>query len=347
MWKQRIAYADGTVALSSRPFLYRIHFLPTHLVKGDGQKLMRCTTFVLLMFVLQESPPKLLSTSDFKGLLRHREWFVEQITCIPPDKTTHWNRFLSQTAKKFQILNLRGGLSEDRSPHHQETYSDMTSETTDSEIDKSEGVAVHLDGDELRDAETIYPHVPGLKGFGVKVHVPHIMNDSAQRSLTEELTTKVAERASEMSTKEMIDFIRLPHNQELISELVDHGEIPAEVHDLLDVRWDENPLVKRANSVYSAETAQKIFTGEYSGKERKRLENLVRQSRSKMNSMNLSLQVPGIVETMAEAVGKRISFCITEPEHNRFKLSNTVTMISPCLLCFMQMSPWQRVIECL
>jgi hypothetical protein len=202
-------------------------------------------------------------------------------------------------------LNLKGGRPVmSHTVRRSEAYSDWESEssiTPDSEDDQLPQKQDNVD--RMMMAEEILPDIPGLRGLGIRVRVPTVVNESSQASLAKELCIRAINRGVEMSDAERLAFVRKARDEGIISNLVKDGDVPASFADCLDEEWDELPIIKRERATHDEKTLRKMYLGDWSKADQAGLDELVEAARSKMKALNLPLHVPDIVSTVPAAVG--------------------------------------------
>jgi hypothetical protein len=198
-----------------------------------------------------------------------------------------------------------------------EAYMDWDSEssiTPDSEDDQLPQKQDNVDRTML--AEEILPDIPGLRGLGIKVRVPKVVNGSSQASLAKELCHAAIKRGVEMSDAERLAFVRKARDEGIIADLVNDGEVPASFADCIDEEWDDMPIIARERAAYDQKTLRKMYLGEWSRSDQAGLDELVEAAQSKMRALQLPLQVPEIVSTVPAAVGScrmHPALCIPAP----------------------------------
>jgi hypothetical protein len=205
----------------------------------------------------------------------------------------------------YTTLRLKGGRPVvSHLARRSEAYSEWDSEssiTPDSEEDQPPQKQENVD--RMMMAEEILPNIPGLRGLGIKVRVPKVVNGSSQELLAKELCIRAINRGVEMSDAERLAFVRKARDEGIISSLVKDGDVPASFADCLDEEWDELPIIKRERAVHDEKTLRKMYLGDWSRSDQAGLDELVEAAQSKMKALDLPLQVPDVVSTVPAAVG--------------------------------------------
>jgi hypothetical protein len=188
-----------------------------------------------------------------------------------------------------------------------EPYSDWDSESSITPDTEDEPVPQKLQepsgADRMMKAEEILPDIPGLRGLGIEVRVPKVVNASSKASLAKEIYHRALNRGVEMSYAERLAFVRKARDEGIVADLVKDGEIPASFVESLDEAWDEMPIMQQGRAACDAKTLRKMFLGEWSASDQASLDELVEAAQRRMSSLNLSLQLPGVVSTLPAAVG--------------------------------------------